>query len=319
MEPVLVLGGTGFVGRHLCEKLVRAGYPVTVATRAGTQTSPLRCLPRLKLVQANIHDAPVLGDLVAGHRLVVNLVAVLHGDQARFDAVHVDLPARLARACRAAGVQRLVQVSALGADPAGPSMYQRSKGRGEQVLREVLAGSATALCIIRPSVIFGAEDRLLNLFARLQALLPVVPLAGADCRFQPVWVEDVAEAIVRCLSAATPPAPVIEAAGPDVMTLRELVTLAATASGKPAAHIVRLPDTLARWQARLMELAPGEPLMSRDNLASMEVDNVASGRVPGLSALGITPASVAAIAPSYLSQRGPRTNLDVLLRRTNRR
>jgi len=110
MEPVLVLGGTGFVGRHLCEKLVRAGYPVTVATRAGTQTSPLRCLPRLNLVQANIHDAPVLGDLVAGHRLVVNLVAVLHGDQARFDAVHVDLPARLARACRAEGVQRLVQM-----------------------------------------------------------------------------------------------------------------------------------------------------------------------------------------------------------------
>jgi uncharacterized protein YbjT (DUF2867 family) len=318
MEPVLVLGGTGFVGRHLCEKLVRAGYPVTVATRAGTQTSPLRCLPRLNLVQADIHDAPVLGDLVAGHRLVVNLVAILHGDQARFDAVHVTLPGQLARACHASAVRRLVHVSALGADPAGPSMYQRSKGRGEQLLREALAGSATDLCIVRPSVIFGAQDRLLNLFARLQAWLPVLPLAGAGCRFQPVWVEDVAEAIVRCLSAPTPPAPVIEAAGPDVMTLRELVTLAATASGKPAAHILPLPDTLARWQARVMELAPGEPLMSRDNLASMAVDNIASGQFPGLAALGITPASVAAVAPGYLGQRGPRSGLDGLRRGAGR-
>jgi NADH dehydrogenase len=159
-------------------------------------------------------------------------------------------------------------------------------------------------------VIFGAGDRFLNLFAGLQRLAPVLPLAGAACRFQPVWVEDVAEAIVRCLDNPRTAGTIFELAGPDVLTLAELVRGAARWSGAPLRPIVPLPAPLARAQAWLMERAPGEPLMSRDNLDSMQVDNVARGAAPGLAELGITAASLAAVAPTYLGHRGPRSGLD---------
>jgi uncharacterized protein YbjT (DUF2867 family) len=162
--------------------------------------------------------------------------------------------------------------------------------------------------VLRPSVVFGAHDQFLNLFARMQAVLPVVPLAAADARFQPVWVQDVAQAIIRLLQrpgvmpGLTDPdrSQVLEACGPDVFTLRELVQLAGRLSGRPR-PVIALSPTLARWQARIMELLPGAPMMSRDNLASMQVDNIASGVWPGLNALGITTSSLHAIAPSYLS------------------
>ena len=161
------------------------------------------------------------------------------------------------------------------------------------------------LTILRPSVIFGAEDKFLNLFASLQKVLPVMPLAGAQARFQPVWVQDVASAIVRSLEQVGHGIRVIEACGSEVLTLKELVQLAAQLSrirrgcGRP---VIALPDWLGRLQARLMELTPGEPVMSRDNLDSMKVDNVASGTLPGLQSLGITPATLRPIAQDYLTQ-----------------
>ena len=201
---------------------------------------------------------------------MVNLVAILHGDAAAFDHAHVTLVQRLVRACQDAAVSQLVHVSALGAAADAPSLYQRSKAQGEAVLM----ASSLALTILRPSVVFGAHDRFLNMLASLQAVLPVLPLAGAATRFQPVWVQDVAQAIVNRLRATNPlqPAaagPLFEACGPEVFTLRALAQLAGRYSGH-ARPVLALPDALASAQATVMEWLPGEPMMSRDNLASLQ-------------------------------------------------
>lgn len=304
MSKVLVLGGTGFVGRHVCEKLQRAGWSVTVPTRRAVNAASVQHLPRLTVIEADVHDPAALARLLPGHDAVVNLVAILHGSEAAFERIHVELPRKIAAACLASGVRRLVHVSALGVAEDGPAKYQRSKARGEALLR----AAGLDLTVLRPSVIFGAGDRFLNLFAQLQAVFPVMPLAGASARFQPVWVEDVACAVVACLQDATTVGHTYDCAGPDVLTLADLVRLAGR-HGSRVRPVLPLPMALGRLQALMMELAPGEPLMSRDNLDAMRVDNVATGQHPGLAALGITPASVHAIAPGYLGQRGVRSGL----------
>jgi NADH dehydrogenase len=197
-------------------------------------------------------------------------------------------------------VRRVVHVSALGVGLEAPSRYLRSKARGEAVLQAAAAASpGLDLTLLRPSVIFGAEDRFLNLFARLQALAPVVPLGGAGARFQPVWVGDVAQAIAACLRQPATRGQIYECAGPEVFTLAELVGLAGREAGHPR-PVLPLPGPLAWLQATALEFAPGGPLMSRDNLASMQVPNIASGQLPGLSALGLTPTPLAAVTPTYL-------------------
>lgn len=300
MNQVLILGGTGFVGRMLCETLVErhgsGGPRLLVPTRKFVHARSVQMLPLVDPVEADVHDDATLLRLVAGSDAVVNLVAILHGSEAAFERAHVTLPRRLAAACEQTGVRRLVHVSALGAAPDAPSHYLRSKARGEAVLR----AAGLDLTLLRPSVLFGAQDKLLNMFAFLQRLFPVVPLAGAAARFQPVWVGDVAAAIAECLARPGTAGKTYELAGPEQMTLAELVRAAGAWSGNPR-PVFALPDALGRLQALLMELAPGEPLMSRDNLASMQVPNVASGTLPGLAELGIAPTPLAAIAPGYLA------------------
>jgi len=305
MTRILILGGTGFVGRHVCEKLARLQCHVTVATRRTATARDLITLPLLQPVECDVHDEAALTRLVAGHDAVVNLVAILHGTEAAFQRAHVELPQKLARACTAAGVRRVVHVSALGAAPDAASAYQRSKAAGEQALQ----AAALQLTVLRPSVIFGPEDHFLNLFAQLQKVFPFMPLAGTQARFQPVWVEDVAQAVVNALQWPDTFGRTFEACGPDVYTLRELVQLAGRYAGceRP---VIPLPMALGRLQAMLMELAPGEPLMSRDNLAAMQTDNIAGGVLPGLDALGITPAALQAVAPLYLAPRGANDGLD---------
>jgi len=306
---ILVLGGSGFVGRHVCEQLVRAGHTVTVPTRRASQAAGVQTLPGLTVLETRQLDEGTLAHLMAGHDAVVHLIAVLHGDEERFEQVHVQLPRRIAAAMQATGVRRLVHVSALGADLQGPSMYQRSKARGEAVLQ----AAALELSILRPSVIFGAEDHFLNLFAGLQKVLPFMPLAGSSTRFQPVWVNDVAAAIVHCLHDRDTIGQVYEACGPETFTLGELVRCAgqwAGVNGGKGRPVIPLPHALGWLQALGMEMLPGEPLMSRDNLASMKVDNVASGQLPGLQALGITPAAPSGVAPTYLGRQGLHSRLD---------
>ena len=306
MKNALVLGGSGFVGAHVCEKLIRAGWTVTVPTRRRRNASAIQHLPSLNVRECDVHDAAALTKLAQGHDAVVNLVAILHGTQADFERVHVELPQKIAQACAAAGVGRLVHISALGADAQKadslPSMYLRSKSRGEAVL--LAHAEERALTILRPSVIFGPGDKFLNLFAGLQKLAPCVPLAGADARFQPVWVEDVATAVVRSLERGSVGARVLEACGPDAFTLKQLVQLSARLAGVNQGQgrpVFGIPGWAGALQAGLMELMPGPPLMSRDNLASMQVANVATPGMSDLSELDIQPAALEPIAADYLS------------------
>ena len=314
MKKVLVLGGSGFVGRHVCEKLNQQQIHVTVLTRRRENARHLQILPLVDVIEVSNLDTASLAAQLPGHDAVVNLIAILHGSEAAFEKAHVGLPQALVSACQTSGsngsnaVRRIVHISALGAAPDSPAMYQRSKARGEAVLLE----SGLDVTLLRPSVIFGAEDKFLNTFAGLQQLFPVIPLASSEARFQPVWVEDVAAAVVECLIDRSTIGKTFEACGPDVYTLKQLVELAgqyAGVNGGRGRPVFGLPAPLARIQARLMELAPGEPMMSRDNLDAMKIDNVATGTLPGLDALEITPSALSAIAPSYLGAKGPRSGL----------
>jgi NADH dehydrogenase len=295
---IVVLGGSGFLGGSLAEQLVRRGVRrILVPTRRLDHAKHLAPLPGVEITRADVHDDAQLLRCISGHDAVVNLIARLHGTDAQFARAHVDLPRRIAHGCERAGLRRLVHISALGVtDAAGPSRYLRSKAAGEQALRDVFGPHVTML---RPSLIFGARDRLTRLFAGLQRLAPVVPLAGAEARVQPVWVEDVAGAIVRCLDDASTAGQTYECAGPDVMTLAQLVRACGRVAGA-ARPIVPVPGPLARVQAWLFEHLPGEPMITRDNLDSLSVPNIASGRLPGLEALGIRPASFDQIVPTYL-------------------
>jgi NADH dehydrogenase len=294
---------------------------VTVPTRRAVNARKVQHLPGLTVLECNVHDEAALTRVMRGVDAVVNLVAILHGTHASFDRVHRQLPEKIARACVAQKVRHLVHVSALGTDHIAPqncpSNYLRSKGQGESALMQILGWPTTApadsaehphtgLTVLRPSVIFGAQDKFLNVFAALQKVFPFMPLAGANAKFQPVWVEDVASAVVQSVENGLSGAPhwqIFELVGSQVYTLRELVQLAARLSGIRHGRgrpVIGLPRWAGQVQAVLLGLMPGEPVMSLDNLDSMQADNVASGKWPGLQSFGITPAALAAIAPQYL-------------------
>jgi uncharacterized protein YbjT (DUF2867 family) len=307
MTRFLVLGGTGFVGRAVCERLSQRSSSdrIVVPTRRLARGQGVQSLPTVDLVQADLHDDAELLALVRGCDVVVNLVAILHGSEARFRQVHIELPRRLINACHGAGVKRLLHVSALGVGPDAPSLYLRSKTAGEAVL----ATSGLDVTVLRPSVIFGAHDRFLNVFAQLQAVAPLMPLAGSTAQFQPVWIEDVAAALVAAIDTPASIGQTYECAGPTVYTLGQLVRLAGRWSGHERPQLA-LPGWAGWLQAAAMELLPGEPLMSRDNVRSMSAPNVANAGAPGLQALGITPTALEAVGPGYLGDLYQRTALD---------
>ena len=300
MQKIVITGGTGFVGRSVCEQLAAAdaGCRLVVPTRRLANGRTVVTLPTVDLVEADVHSTDEMAALLQGADALVHLVAILHGSADAFDRVHVQLPRSLAAACARAGVRRVVHVSALGVAANAPSDYLRSKAAGEAVWQQALGAAGGDLTILRPSVIFGADDRFTNLFARLQRLLPVLPLAGTQARFQPVWVGDVAQAVLRSLQQRPGPGPVVECAGPQVLTLAEIVQRVGTMAGcrRP---VLPLPEAAGLLQAAVMGLLPGEPLMSRDNLLSMRVPNVASGRLPGLRDLGLTPQAIDILAPHF--------------------
>ena len=317
IQRVLVLGGTGFVGRHVCEQLARQGLAITVPTRRAVNAASVQSLPGLTVIEADVHDPVQLQQLLTGQDAVINLVAILHGSAADFQKTHVQLPRSLARACAATGVKRVVHISALGAANDAPSLYQRSKAGGESVLHS----AGLDLTVLRPSVIFGAQDQFLNVFAKLQTVLPFMPLAGSGTRFQPVWVGDVAHAVVHCLMHFDTVDNTYEICGPEVWTLADLVRQAGIWAGVRhglGRPVWPMPMALGWLQAVMMELAPGAPLMSRDNLRSLQVDNVATPNAPGLHALGIQPAAVGGVAPGYLGAKGPRSGLNRMRARAGR-
>lgn len=325
-SKVLMIGGAGFIGSHLASRLVElvtnSGVPpesqvmdsridplidpeyILVATRHEENARHLLLLPRVELVELDTADDAALDRAIAGMGaggIVINLVGVLHGERAEpygatFAAAHVELPRRIVASCQRTGVRRLLHMSALGADSAGPSMYLRSKGDGEQLVRE----SGLDWTIFRPSVVFGPDDHFLNLFAHMQESAPVIPLACAQARFQPVFVLDVADAFINAMSTPATIGRAYELGGPEIFTLEELVRFAGRASGHPR-PVLALPDALARIMAAILEHMPGEPMMSRDNLDSMRLDNVLSG--PIAPELGIHPASLESVMIHALAAR----------------
>lgn len=303
MKPdrVVLVGGTGFVGSAIANRLSEAGVSVLIPTRRRSRAGHVMLLPTAEVVEADVHDPATLERLFAGADAVVNLVGVLHSKSGTpygpdFARAHVSLPEKVVAAARKAGVKSLIHVSALGADANGPSEYQRSKAAGEAVIRA--AGTDLAWTILRPSVIFGRDDSFLNLFAKLARLFPALPLAGANARFQPVYVEDVAEVVWNCLNKPEAAGQTYDIAGPGVYTLRQLVEYVSSLVGKKR-PIFALSEGLAMLQARLMEFAP-TPLMSRDNVRSMQSDNVTSNApLP----FGLVPTALESVAPAYIANR----------------
>lgn len=307
---ILVIGGTGFIGRELVARLVSSGRQVIVPTRRRERARQLLVLPTVDVVQADVAQPAILKSLVARADAVVNLVGILHGRSGvpygpEFAHAHVELPRRIADACINTGVRRMLHLSALGVregrEHSMPSMYLRSKAAGEQALR---SRKGLELTSFRPSVVFGADDSFMNLFATLARWLPMIPLARADAKLQPAHVADVCNALVSALDNPAAVGKAYELAGPEVFTLAELVRLAAQWSGH-ARPILRLPDALGRLQALTLEFMPGPTLMSRDNFASLKVNNVLSSpQALGFAQLGISPASLHTVAPNYLSHNG---------------
>ncbi len=299
-ESIALIGGSGFIGSHLANALVAAGKRVRIATRRRENARHLTLLP-LDVIEVDVFDPVDLARFVEGVDAVVNLVGTLHGGRGNpygreFARLHVELPTKIVAACEGKSVHRLIHLSALGADPQGPSMYLRSKGDGEKPVR---GAARIATTIFRPSVVFGPEDRFLNTFALLQRFFPVIPLAKPNARFQPVFVGDVANAIVNTLDLDAATGRTYELGGPSIYTLEALVRFCGEATGRHA-RIVRLPDAFAHMQAMAFELVPGEPPITRDNLATMTVDSVM--HEPLAPELGLEPASIEAIAPAYLGK-----------------
>ena len=329
---LLVLGGTGFIGRALVQALAGTGAALRVVTRRRVHARELLVLPSVEVVEADPYDAAVLHGLLEGCDGAINLVGVLHDRDGRgdgrargvaggasgrygrgFAAAHVELPRRLVAACQERRVRRLLHVGALGAAADAPSAYLRSKADGTRLVLEAPALNAT---VFAPSVVFGAGDRFLNLFAGLAAIAPFVPLGGAQARLQPVWVQDLVTAMRCALDQPATYGRSYEICGPRIYTLAELVRFAARAAGHPR-MVVALPPLLARWQALLLESLPGPTLLSRDNLLSLQVDNIATVQpyVPAPE-LGFRPAPLEPLMAPLLAGGHPRSRFGAWRART---
>lgn len=311
IEPALkplvcVLGGTGFVGEHLAAHLSEQGFLVRVPTRRSERHRGLRVLPGVELVQANVHAPGELERVLQGCTAAVNLVAILNERRrGEFREVHVRLVERLAAACRATGVQRVLHMSALNAgDPRARSGYHRSKGEGEDLIH---AAEGLKVTSFRPSLIFGPDDHLFNRFAGLLKKAPgIFPLACPDARFAPVYVGDVVQAMHTALQRADTVGRRYALCGPRVYTLRELVEFTADALDLHRS-IVGLGDGLSRLQARLLGLLPGSPF-TYDNYLALRVDSVCDGGFPPI--FDIEPTAVESVVPLYLGHYNQRARLD---------
>ena len=325
---IVILGGSGFVGRHLAERLCQQGHQVRVLTRNRERhREDLLVLPGLELVQANVHEPVELERQLQDRDVAINLVGILHerrpgrndlpperhGD---FEKNHIELPRLLANTCARLGVQRLLHMSALGANPVGPSAYLRSKGIGEEIVRQAGENSAALghftylngpklvwgrglhVTSFRPSVIFGDGDSFFNQFAKLLRSVPLfIPLAKAKAKLQPVWVEDVVSAFVQAIDDPKTFGKSFDLCGPKVYTLAEILRYTQSLIGKHQA-IVPLCDLLATLQASIFEKLPGK-IITRDNLLSLSVDNVCQHN-DLLHAFGIEATALESVVPEYI-------------------
>jgi NADH dehydrogenase len=299
-QTVCLIGGSGFVGRHVANLLCNSGVAVRIPTRRREQVkSELIVLPTAEVIESDINDPQQLERLLAGCDAVINLTGILHeASKGDFLRIHSDLPRKIVDVCRSGDVRRLVHVSALKAAHDAPSDYLRSKAAGEQQIRAAEA-SMVQTTIFRPSVIFGRDDRFLNLFAKLASLTPIIPLACPNARFQPIFVEDVARAIVNSLDETKTFSRTFDLCGPNVYRLKDLVEYVCAVRGLRRS-ILPLSARMSYLQAWTLEHLPGQ-LMTRDNLRSMQIDNVCDDAFSTM--FGFEPRALEAIVPGYLAKR----------------
>jgi uncharacterized protein YbjT (DUF2867 family) len=296
-----VLGGSGFIGRYVVQRLAARGDVIAVGCRRAEGARflmPQGNVGQIAALNLEIGDEEVLPAFLAGNEALVNCVGILResGPQ-RFDRVHHTGPARLARLAREAGIERFVHISAIGADSRSTSAYARTKAAGEAAVRDAFP----TVTILRPSVVFGPEDQFFNRFAAMAMISPVLPLiGGGETRFQPVYVGEVADAVVKCLDDPATAGRTYELGGPKIYSFRELIELL-LAEIRRKRLLLDLPFGLAAFQARLMAILPNPPL-TPDQVELLKRDNVVSSGAMTLAALGLTPTAVEGILPTYLDR-----------------
>ena len=296
-----IFGGTGFIGRHVVRRLAEQGARLRVVSRNPTCAGHLQPMGRagqIVVESADLRDETALSHLLAGTSAVINLIGILYETRRqRFSEIHGELPGRIARAATAAGVERLVHLSAIGADPKATSAYARSKAAGEAAVSEAFV-TAT---ILRPSIVVGPEDGFFNRFAAMARLLPALPLiGGGHTKFQPVYVGDVAAAIAAALTHDDAPKRTYQLGGPKVYSFAELMRYMLTVIERRRL-LVPLPFEIAALQARFLELSPVPPL-TRDQVELLKVDNVVAEGAPNLVDLGVGPTPIELVVPEYLAR-----------------
>jgi NADH dehydrogenase len=297
---VAILGGSGFIGRYVVKRLAERDIVVAVGGRNAATAKYLKLkgdVGSVGLFNIGIDDEAVLPAFLVGNQALINCVGILHeSGRQRFDGIHHSAPARLARLARDAGIERFIHISSLAADPRSPSAYARSKAEGEAAVRDAFP-TAT---ILRPSVVFGPEDRFFNRFAAIATISPVLPLIGGETRIQPVYVGDVAETVMRCLADPATAGRTYELGGPKVYSMRALLELL-LGEIRRKRLLVGLPFGLASLQARLMALLPN-PMLTPDQVELLKTDNIVGGGALTLQTLGIEPTPVDAVLPTYLDR-----------------
>jgi uncharacterized protein YbjT (DUF2867 family) len=296
-------GGSGFIGRYVVKRLAHQGFIVRVAVRdpeASLFLKPMGAVGQVVPLYASVMNEGTVHRAVAGAEVVVNLVGALTESRAAsFQAVHTEGSERIARIAAASGVRRLIQISAIGADPNSPSRYGSTKGQAEQA---VLAAFPEAT-ILRPSLVFGAEDKFFNRFAEIARIAPFMPVISGDTKMQPVFVGDVADAVMAALASDASMGKVFELGGPRIWTFREILAFILRQTRRER-RLVDIPLIIARWQASMLQHVPGKPL-TPDQLLLLSRDNVVSSGALGLADLGITPTPVELVVPAYLSRYQP--------------
>jgi NADH dehydrogenase len=299
-----VFGGSGFLGRYVVQRLAKQGWMVRAAERRPDEAlflKPLGEIGQITPVAANIRHQASVEAAIVGADAVVNLVGLLYqSGRQRFDAVHVEGAGRVAAAARKAGASRFVQISAIGADPASPAAYGRTKAAGEAAVKAAFPDAT----VLRPSIVFGPEDQFFNRFARMARMSPALPLiGGGHTKFQPVYVGDVADAVMAVIDRNDSQGKTYELGGPEIRSFRELMVLMLEEIGRRRL-LVPVPFAIASLQGALLQLLPS-PLLTLDQVRLLRRDNVAASGMAGLGELGISPTALELILPTYLARYRP--------------
>jgi uncharacterized protein YbjT (DUF2867 family) len=298
---IIIFGGTGFLGRHIVPRLAERGARMVVISRdpaRGGHLQPMCAVGQIVVQRADLASEDALGQVLRGAHAVINLIGILHERRdGQFDEVHGELPGRIAKVAAEAGVERMVQTSALGADPGSKAAFARSKAEGERLVLQRFPKAT----VLRPSIVIGPEDSFFNRFAEMVRFLPGLPLiGGGNTKYQPVYAGDVAEAMVAALTREDVFGRIYQLGGPKVYSFAELMRYMLNLTGRRRL-LIPISYDLARLQARFMELLPDPPL-TRDQVELLKVDNVVEPGAPGLAELGTSPTPIELIVPDYLAR-----------------